>query len=290
MKEFKEIVVALALIGVLLIHSSGEGIELPGRGTESPQEYVEGEVLVKFKKEVTNSTANQILSKYGMTVKESFKQIDVHLVKLPVGMTVEEAINSLRKHPEIEYVEPNYILKVQVNQSIDISEVAAANQIMAEQRQIESNKVQIILYQKGKQTILDNQSPYFQELFHECESLFLTADNGYRLIIDKKRIEKFKKKQTSLEVIYPEVQTGIIRKGLIVYFTRLLIPLSGEFSNGTVFFAGIHEYPLKQESPDLSKRHEYDFIDVYRNINFVLNTRGISNLKEILKKMSIKID
>lgn len=162
--------------------------------------------------------------------------------------------------------------------------------IMAEQRQIESKKVQIILYQKGKQTILDNQSPYFQELFHECENLFLTADSGYRLSIDKKRIEKFKKKQTSLEVIYPEVQTGIIRKGLIIYFTRLLIPLSGEFSNGTVFFAGIHEFTLKQVNPDLSKRHEYDFVDVYRNFNFVLNTKGLNKLKETFKKMSIKID
>jgi len=109
---------------------------------------------------------------------------------------------------------------------------------MAAENSLRSNEVQIIQYQKGEQTILDNQSPYFQELFHECENLFLTADSGYRLSIDKKRIEKIKKKQTALEVIYPEVQTGIIRQALKVYFTKLLIPLVGRFFKWGCLFCG----------------------------------------------------
>lgn len=161
--------------------------------------------------------------------------------------------------------------------------------VVAKENKTISNKVKVILYQKGKQNILDNQSPYFQELFHECERLFLTADSGYKLIMSKERIEKIKKKQTALEVIYPEVQTRKTREK-IVYFTKLLIPLSGDFSNGTVFFAGIHEYELKQVNPDLSKRYEYDFVDVYRGFNFVLNNQGISKLKESLQRIGIKID
>lgn len=161
--------------------------------------------------------------------------------------------------------------------------------MMAAEMSSKSNEIQIILYQKGKQKLLDNQSPYFQKLLHECERLFLTADSGYKLVMSEERIEKIKKKQTALEVIYPEVQTGKIRKELMVYFTRLIIPLSGDFSNGTVFFAGLHEYELKRDNPDLLPEQNYDYIDVYRAFNFVLNTKGLSNLRDILKKMSIKI-
>jgi hypothetical protein len=162
--------------------------------------------------------------------------------------------------------------------------------LMAEERSPKSNEVQIILYQKGKQKLLDNQSPYFQDVLDECERLFLTADSGYRLIMSGERIEKIKKKQTALEVVYPEVQTGKIRKELLIYFTRLLIPLQGKFSNGTVFFAGIHEYELKRDNPDLLPEQNYNYIDRFRVVNFVVNTKGLSKLKETLKKMPIKID
>lgn len=161
---------------------------------------------------------------------------------------------------------------------------------MAEERLSKSNEVQIILYQKGKQKLLDNQSPYFQEVLDESERLFTTADSGYKLIMSKERIEKIKKRQIALEVIYPNVQTGIIRGGLKIYFTRLLIPLSGDFSNGTVFYAGVHEYEFKRDTPDLLPEQNYNHIDQYGAINFVLNTKGIGILKEILKKMSIKIN
>lgn len=158
---------------------------------------------------------------------------------------------------------------------------------MAEEKSPKSNEVQIILYQKGKQELLDNQSPYFEELLQECESLFLTADSGYRLTLHKELIAQIKKKM-AIEVIYPAVHRTLTPKPL--YFTRLLIPLQERFSNGTVFFAGIHEYELKRDTPDLLPEQNYNHIDQYRAFNFVLNTKGLGKLKEILKKMSIKIN
>jgi hypothetical protein len=160
---------------------------------------------------------------------------------------------------------------------------------MAEEKSTKSNEVQIILHQKGKQKLLDNHSPNFQDVLDECERLFLTADDTYLLIVTDDLVERVKK-QRALEVTYPTVQKKKIRKELTIYFTRLLIPLTGRFSNGTVFFAGIHEYELKRDNPDLLPEQNYNYIDRFRAVNFVVNTKGLSKLKETLKKMSIKID
>jgi hypothetical protein len=108
--------------------------------------------------------------------------------------------------------------------------------------------------------------------------------------MSKERIAKIKKKQTALEIIYPEVKRGKVRNQLMVYFTRSLIPLTDEFANGTVFFSGIHEYELKKENPDLIPEQNYNYIDVYRAFNFVHNTQGLNKIMEILQKTSIKMN
>lgn len=162
--------------------------------------------------------------------------------------------------------------------------------LMAEEKSPKFNEVQIILYQRGKQEFLDKKSPYFQEALDECEKLFLTADNTYLLILHDELISQVKNKM-AIEVIYPIVHKAVHAfRSTSVYYTRLLIPLQGRFSNGTVFFAGIHEYELKRDKPDLIPEQNYSYVDQYRVINFILNTKGLSKLKEILQKMSIAIN
>jgi len=158
---------------------------------------------------------------------------------------------------------------------------------MAEEKQSRSNEVQIILYQEGKQSVVDHQEPFFEELLLKCEEVFLKADSGYRLVLQKDLISQIKKKM-AIEVVYSIVHRTDIPKPL--YYTRLLIPLQGKFSNGTVFFAGIHEYELKRDKPDLLPEQNYNYIDQYRAFNFVLNTQGLTRLKETLIKMSIELD
>ena len=159
--------------------------------------------------------------------------------------------------------------------------------LMVEEKQSKSNEVQIILYQEGKQRVVDHQEPFYQELLQECEELFLKADSGYKLVIQKELILQIKKKM-AIEIIYSTVHHTDIPKPL--YYTRLLIPLQGRFSNGTIFFAGIHEYELKRDKPDLLPEQDYSYVDIYRSFNFVLNTKGLRRLKETLKKMSIELD
>ncbi|ROQ92172.1 hypothetical protein [Desulfosoma caldarium] len=162
-----------------------------------------------------------------------------------------------------------------------------AEQLMAEEKPSKFNEVQIILYQEGRQNVVDHQDPFFQELLLECEEVFLKADSGYKVVVHKDLISRIKKK-LAIEVIYSIVHRTDIPKPL--YYTRLLIPLQEKVSNGTVFFAGIYEYELKRDKPDLLPEQDYTYIDQYRALNIVLNTQGIPRLKKILRKMSIELD
>ncbi len=80
-------------------------------------EYVQGEILVKFKSHIKIRTAgdvNRKVAEAGLaaTVKRSLSFINTyHLEITDQDVTVEEAINKLKSNPDIEYAEPNYIVK-----------------------------------------------------------------------------------------------------------------------------------------------------------------------------------
>ncbi len=68
-------------------------------------EYVEGELLVKFKS--SSRAANQLV---GATVTKSVKIVqNLEYVKLPEGLSVKDAIIMYMSNPEVQYAEPNYI-------------------------------------------------------------------------------------------------------------------------------------------------------------------------------------
>lgn len=74
------------------------------------ERYAEGEVIVKFKKEVTEDRIKEILNEYKLTLIEHMEKTDLYRLRLPEGMKVKEALEVLSKIPEIEMVEPNYVL------------------------------------------------------------------------------------------------------------------------------------------------------------------------------------
>jgi hypothetical protein len=144
-------------------------------------------------------------------------------------------------------------------------------------------KKQLILHRQGKAKALDEQGPYFRNIVEQCERLFAGADSSPRLIINADRIEQIRKKQTALELILPRVQTITLKNGQSIYYTKLLIPLSDEFSNGTVFFAGAYSHTLGGKEPEYSSLLEYG------PINFVRNTQGIQTLKQSLINNGVEI-
>jgi len=77
-----------------------------------PGYFKEGEVLLKFKSEVSMLTGERLLLNYGMIIKKSFRHAGVQVIKLPPSMSVGKAIGILMKEPSIEYVEPNFIVRI----------------------------------------------------------------------------------------------------------------------------------------------------------------------------------
>lgn len=72
--------------------------------------YIEGEVVVKFKDNVSNAEKANVHKQYGATLiqRNTHKDVGYDLLKVK---NVEQAIKALEKNPNVEYVEPNYIIK-----------------------------------------------------------------------------------------------------------------------------------------------------------------------------------
>jgi subtilisin family serine protease len=79
------------------------------------QEYVPGEVIVKFKKEQSGSP-NFSSKAVGLSVqlKKSWSVLNMHHFQAKAGQQdVEQLVRQLRNDPNVEYAEPNYIFKKQ---------------------------------------------------------------------------------------------------------------------------------------------------------------------------------
>jgi hypothetical protein len=79
--------------------------------TQSQQEYVPDELLIKFKKEVEDREIKEILDRHGFTVIKKIEGLTVYQVKISGNTSVLELIEILSKDSRIEYVEPNYLRK-----------------------------------------------------------------------------------------------------------------------------------------------------------------------------------
>jgi len=81
----------------------------PGpHGPENPQ-YVEGEILVKFRPQAPVARRGALRSEVAGAVKSRFMS-GAELLRLGAGVGVGQALARLKGAPEVEYAEPNYIL------------------------------------------------------------------------------------------------------------------------------------------------------------------------------------
>jgi hypothetical protein len=86
-------------VGIFLVGWSG-----PVRGAS----YVQGEVLVKFRPDVSGERQAEIFHGFGDKAMQSWPEIGWTRVQLKEGTTVPEAIQAYRKLPEVENAEPNF--------------------------------------------------------------------------------------------------------------------------------------------------------------------------------------
>ncbi len=76
------------------------------------KQYVEGELLIKFKEEVPAEKAFSIISEKGASVIKFIENIKVYHIKLRKDQKVEEAVEEFSSIPEVHYAEPNYKMKM----------------------------------------------------------------------------------------------------------------------------------------------------------------------------------
>lgn len=144
-------------------------------------------------------------------------------------------------------------------------------------------KKQLILYRMGNTLPVDEKLRSFDEIAEECQRLFEEADSTLKLIMSAERIERIKKGQTAIELVLPRTRAVKLTNQQSVHYTKLLIPLAGEFANGTVFFAGAYDRTLQGKSPEDSSLMQYG------SINFVRNTGGLGKLKELLQQSGVEV-
>lgn len=70
--------------------------------------YVEGEILVRFQDNISRIEAELLHQRLGSTLLKHIEAINVDLIKIKEGWTVEEAITTYLAEPIVSYAEPNY--------------------------------------------------------------------------------------------------------------------------------------------------------------------------------------
>lgn len=102
----------LAGLGLLLIQTpSFAGVAFP---FSTGNQYVQGEVLVKFKPQIVAATRAQMAQIYGTQAMQAIgNQPDLVLAKLTPGQTVEQAVGAYNNDLNVAYAQPNYIYHTQ---------------------------------------------------------------------------------------------------------------------------------------------------------------------------------
>jgi subtilisin family serine protease len=97
------------------------------------QEYVPGEVIVKLKgQDGSGAVMGKAVARFSktMSVQEEWRGLNMARFQLNKGQTVEQAVNDLKKDPEVLYAEPNYIFRksgeVGLQQTFSAEEIQAA--------------------------------------------------------------------------------------------------------------------------------------------------------------------
>ncbi len=102
------------LLSILIIGLAGQATAaLPAPGIREEllesDRYMPQEILVKFKEVVEPETIARVVAKYQMTESPMSSGADFKRLMIPTGKTVMQMIHVLRKYPEVEYAEPNYL-------------------------------------------------------------------------------------------------------------------------------------------------------------------------------------
>jgi len=75
--------------------------------------YKDGEILVKFKKDVPQERIDEILKETGTGGIKFFQSIRFYLLRIPPGAEVDGMVEKFRTYREVERAEPNSSVSIQ---------------------------------------------------------------------------------------------------------------------------------------------------------------------------------
>ncbi len=108
----------------LIVFLNPHVIKEPGRLAEITMEkqkefaksnnrFTPGQLLVKFKEGVPEEKIRAVIAQEGASVLQFMDKLQVYLLKLKEGQSVEEAVELYSALPEVQYAEPNYSRRMQ---------------------------------------------------------------------------------------------------------------------------------------------------------------------------------
>ena len=108
------------LLVFLTPHIVKEAEQLSGLTTSKKTEYAKArntyadeELLVKFKDGAGEERIAEVLASEGASIISIMQPKGPHHIRLKAGQDVREATKIFKSCPEVEYAEPNYIMKMQ---------------------------------------------------------------------------------------------------------------------------------------------------------------------------------
>ena len=81
---------------------------------KAEKNYKEGELLVKFKVDVSEEKKEKVHKNFGSEKIKEFEDLSIDQIKIKEGLSVEQAIELYSTDPDVEYAEPDYIVNAQV--------------------------------------------------------------------------------------------------------------------------------------------------------------------------------
>lgn len=82
--------------------------KLKNKEAQTKNKYQTGELIVKYKKNVTSGEISSIQKKYSLTTSKKLKSLNAEVVIIPTGQSTFDYINKLKMDQNIESVQPNY--------------------------------------------------------------------------------------------------------------------------------------------------------------------------------------
>jgi PKD repeat protein len=74
--------------------------------------FVPGQLLVRFRPTVARERSEQVIAAEGAVRWRRIEALGVDVLRLPPGLSVERAVKVFRQMAEVEFAEPNYILRI----------------------------------------------------------------------------------------------------------------------------------------------------------------------------------